>query len=1046
MKIDYRLALDLGTNSIGWCVYRLALRDADKDDSWKITAIQRMGVRIFSDGRSPKDLASLAASRRQARQARRRRDRMLKRKQQLLNQLIEFGLMPKDEAQRKVLVDLDPYTLRARGLKEALPPYYFGRAIFHLARKRGFRSGRKDFQTEENAKESGKIDSGIKRLREKLKSANCRTVGEYLSRLHDKREPVLARPASDGNYPVYLSRELVAEEFDALWKAQQSHNPDLLTQRAYEKLRDTILFQRKLRPVQPGKCLFERDQPRALLAHPLSQRFRILQELANLRIRLSPSRERALSRTERDELFTMLTLGYEGLSSNNEITWAKLKSVLSLPKQTEFNLDTSGRRGLKADTISIALSSSSALGQQWREWPVDRQNDFLHKIRKADHRAELSDVLPEEDFTESQLDAIFRVAGTMPDDFGSLSLAALKKIVPVLESNLINYSDAVVRAGYGHHSMFYSGELKDRLPYYGQCLPGYTQPRDPPSASTEEREYGRIPNPTVHVGLNQLRKVVNAIIRRYGHPKQIIVEVARDVGLSGENRRKLEKEQRENRERNERYGAELIKRGVRNSRENRQRLQLFEEIAKNDPLGAECIYSGERISLSRLFSEEIEIDHVLPFSRSLDDGIGNKVLCVRKANRYKGNRTPHVAFSDSPGGYNWKAILERAERLVPRKAKRFRENALEEFLKGNDFLARHLNDTAYFSRVAREYLTAICPPNCIWVSTGRLTFMLRGKWGLNRILSDADRKERTDHRHHAIDAAVIGACDRSLIKAMADAAHRAEERGENRLLEELPPPWAAFFDDIKSTVERIVVSHKPDHRLSGALHNETRYGLVEGPDKKGVSVVTVRAPLISLNNRADLTAIADSALRARLMEATEGFADGTSFKSALAAFSESTRVRRVRLRERWGVQPISNPHRERPSYVRTDDNYCYEVVRNGAGKWLGYAISRFAANRITRWSSDTGIEGDPLVMRLHIGDSLCVEDSNAKKICRVVKLSNSELVLAEHFEAGALKNRHSDPNDSFRYLRMSPKSLYDTKSRPIGVDELGYVNDPGFRE
>jgi CRISPR-associated endonuclease Csn1 len=1047
MKINYRLALDLDTHSIGWCVYRIIRDDtADNDhERWRISSIQRVGVRIFSDGRNPTDLASLAASRRMARQTRRRRERALKRKQQLINQLIEYGLMPRDTTERKALTSLDPYELRAKGLNEPLQPHHLGRAIFHLARKRGFRSGRKDLQTEENEKKLGKIQSGIDSLRAKIKNAQCKTVGQYLWRLHKNREPVLARPGANGSYPIYLARELVADEFDQLWKIQQAHHPELLTAHARDVLRDTILFQRKLKLVKPGKCLFERDQDRALLAHPLSQRFRILQELANLRIRSSPSQERSLTLEERNKLLTLLIMGGAAISKGL-LSWWEIKTALGLPKSFLFNLDTSGRRGLKADTVSIGLSEEAALGRAWRAWPAEKQGDFLHAIRKANRREELIPCLTEQGFRleDRQIDGVFRVLGIMPDEFGNISLAALEKIVPALESDVISYSDAVQIAGYSHHSMFYDGEQMNELPYYGQRLPGYVEPRDLPGASAAEREYGRIPNPTVHVGLNQLRKVVNAIIKRYGHPQQIIIEVARELGLSAENRRKLEKAQKENRERNEKYGEELVKRGIRNSRENRQRLQLFEEIANNDPLGAECIYSGERISRTKLFSDEIQIDHILPFSRSLDDGIGNKVLCVRRANRDKGNQTPFAAFNQR-ANYVWDEIIERAERLVPRKAKRFRENALEEFLKDKDFLARHLNDTAYFSRVAREYLTAICPPNCVWVSTGRLTAMLRGRWNLNRILSDADRKERTDHRRHAVDAAVIGACDRSLIKAMADAARRAEEHGESRLLKELPPPWPTFFDDLKSTVEKIVVSHKPDHSLAGKLHSDTIYGLAEKPDAKGHSLVVRRVSLASIAKRADLTDAVDPLLRNQLLAETEN-TDWPAFRELLSKFSQRTGVRRVRVAERLSVRAIGNPGRTKSNYVNNYGNYCYEIVRDARGKWQGYVVSLFEANRIEQFDRAMGVHGDPLIMRLHVNDTIATVGKDSRRLFRVARVTDRFVMLAEHFESGNLRIRHADEQDSFRYLFSGAFALKEMQARIAPVDVLGYVNDPGFQE
>ena len=135
-----------------------------------------------------------------------------------------------------------------------------------------------------------------------------------------------------------------------------------------------------------------------------------------------------------------------------------------------------------------------------------------------------------------------------------------------------------------------------------------------------------------------------------------MIELTREFGVSGEHRREIEKRQTENQERNRRYDAELERLGLRPNRENRLKLQLWEELGKEDALDRHCVYSGKRLSKTLLFSDEVEIDHILPFSRSLHDGIGNKVLCTRQANRDKGNRTPCEAFGHSHGSYNWDAI------------------------------------------------------------------------------------------------------------------------------------------------------------------------------------------------------------------------------------------------------------------------------------------------------------------------------------------------------------------------------------------------------
>ena len=82
--LRYRMALDLGSTSLGWALFRLDAQNTP-------TAIIKAGVRIFSDGRNPKDGSSLAVTRRAARAMRRRRDRLLKRKQRMQDKLIAYG-------------------------------------------------------------------------------------------------------------------------------------------------------------------------------------------------------------------------------------------------------------------------------------------------------------------------------------------------------------------------------------------------------------------------------------------------------------------------------------------------------------------------------------------------------------------------------------------------------------------------------------------------------------------------------------------------------------------------------------------------------------------------------------------------------------------------------------------------------------------------------------------------------------------------------------------------------------------------------------------
>src|SRR5690606_22612270 len=107
-------------------------------------------------------------------------------------------------------------------------------------------------------------------------------------------------------------------------------------------------------------------------------------------------------------------------------------------------------------------------------------------------------------------------------------------------------------------------------------------------------------------------------------------------------------------------------------------------------------------------------------------------------------------------------------------------------------------------------------------------------------------KNRKDHRHHAIDAIVIGVTDRRLLMQIAREAGLRGHEAASRMTADLSEPWEGFSDQGREIARGIVVSHRPDHgtaskaRLSkghdataGRLHNETAYGLTGEKDAKG---------------------------------------------------------------------------------------------------------------------------------------------------------------------------------------------------------------------
>ena len=225
--MKYRLALDLGSTSLGWAIVQL--NGAPRPEP---CAIVRAGVRIFPDGRNPKDGSSLAVTRRNARAMRRRRDRLLKRKARMHRLLVEHGFFPADETARKALETLNPYELRAKGLDAALTPAEFARALFHLNQRRGFKSNRR---TDKKDNDSGALKAAIGSLRAQLDPAGtdgkARTVGELLWRRMTNPDVLTVRARYreqrvtkedgktrvDKSYDLYVDRAMVEAEFDALW-------------------------------------------------------------------------------------------------------------------------------------------------------------------------------------------------------------------------------------------------------------------------------------------------------------------------------------------------------------------------------------------------------------------------------------------------------------------------------------------------------------------------------------------------------------------------------------------------------------------------------------------------------------------------------------------------------------------------------------------------------------------------------------------------------------------------------------------------------------
>lgn len=1085
-----RLGLDIGTNSIGWTLVHGDRRIID------------IGVRIFNDGRDPKSGASLAVDRRAARAMRRRRDRYLGRRSAFLQALVDAKLMPtnSDEAQliangkwgrwRKADGKFPaalPYELRARAITEKLEPYEIGRALFHLNQRRGFLSNRK---TERRQKpgEEGKIESGAKALDQAMAEADAETLGQFLAGRDGKR---VRMDSESQDYDFYPQRRHVEYEFARIWQEQAKHHPDLLTETARAALHRILFFQRPLKEPEVGVCTFVNSERRLPKAHPLFQERRLYEEVNQLEITAPGAASRKLTMDQRDTLIRILR-------ERKEVSFATLAGGKGLRLQSgeSFNKASETRLTLRGNEIYAAMADKKRFGQNdWANKTPEQQWRIVERLLEEEDPDQLHLFLTEECGLDDQ-QARETAKVRPPEGHGRLGETATRLILVELKKDVITYDKAVALAfPGGHHSDFRTSEVLDRLPYYGELLSSDIPPGSQVASDPPEKRWGKITNPTVHIGLRQLEKLVNAIIAVHGLPDQIVVELARDLKLN-----EKDKEDHSKRIRKDTADAQRRSRMLQgvdasgnptgapvaaDTGANRALLKLWEELNPANIADRRCPYCAEAIGMRQLFTEA-DIDHIIPYSRSLDDSAGNKVVAHRKCNRAKGNKTPYEKWGPHLDPDRWDRIATQVARLHKSKQWRFGPDAVARVEKDGGFLARQLTDTQYLSRLAGKYLRSLYPTKddgSVYVIPGRMTAMLRRLWGLNSILPDHNYvenkhsdapKNRLDHRHHAIDAAVTAVTTRSLLQRIARTAGLAEDRDLDRLFDDLEQPWPGFREELQDRLSRVTVSHKADHgqrgrpsphrdSTAGRLHNDTAYGLTDQLAKDGKTPIVVhRVPLTSLKPEdiSNSERIIDGALRTALQEAA-GARTGKDFEASLAKLrrdgsSKTNRngdrlfkgLRHVRVREPLNVIVVRNKAGKPYKAYKGDANARFDVWRPPNGRWVSHVVSMFDAHQ----PADSDTRPHPAakkVLSLRQNDALAIErDGGPREIVRVVKFStNGSMQLAACSEAGALKARDASPNDldPFRYINTSAGGLKTIKARQIRIDPLGRIFDPGPR-
>ena len=628
--MKWRLGLDLGTNSIGWCA--LELKDGMP------SGIIDMGVRVFHDGREPKTGESLAVQRRLARGVRRRRDRHNRQKRKVFGFFIEAGLA--SESSREEIKALDPYLLRTEGLDRKLESLELVRAFFHLTVRRGFKSNRKDLRAAD-----AELTKNIKKIanfNKTLDESGYRSIGEYLYNQKQQGKTVRFRPEESEFYP---ERSMYEDEFKLLRLKQETYYPSL----DWDKLYDLIFFQRPLAKQEKGKCQFYIDKERAHKALASSQRFRILQDINNLMMLDELGQKIGLSYAEKELLL-------EKLDDCNTMNFNKIRSLLKT--DNKFNLENRSDLSLNGNSTAYKMRKPQLLGENWDVLSLQEQDDLIEAIIDAESDEMVFNLLESLKLTQEQIDNVLNTS--FSSGVTKLSREFMYDCIVKMEGGeWLPYHEAVKEIGRHHSDFNIREDLLEQLPYYGQILKGSTLGARPDkvqdSLKDVELKYGKIGNPTVHVALNQLQKLVNALIIRFERPDEIVVELSRELKQSRDAKVEIAKRQKENKKTNDRIKEEFKAEGIdRPNSWDLKKFKLWEELGHNS-IARKCIYCGQTISRSQLTSNEIEIEHILPYSRTMMNSMGNLTVSHRKCNQVKGNRAPDEAFSSNPPGFDYES-------------------------------------------------------------------------------------------------------------------------------------------------------------------------------------------------------------------------------------------------------------------------------------------------------------------------------------------------------------------------------------------------------
>ena len=749
------LGLDIGVGSAAIAAYW--------ENSQGTKELAFLDSIIFSMPVEAESGALLNQERRSARLRRRQTKRSKNRKGKLLRIAKSLGL--KEEKLREIkgeyLLDL-----RLQAIRKKIELVELIHVLLYMQQNRGARHYKIQ---EDDALGKRSMAAILQERREQAKG---------------KREPwkIVVRISEEKDVPHknFYSRERYEQELQDILQEQCKHHPELkqLYQKAPSKafrsvnidsnfrvldaLKHAMSFQRPINwdLATIGKCeLKGKDYFHAHKAQPLFQEYRIEGLVQNLRWSMKDGellpkknvseKEMQLSPKEKDCIRKLLL-------SQAQLPFKDMYKALGRDPQGQKFTHHKGNKTSVKGNQTLAAMQKLGLEKEWQALDQTHQSFVISFLSELQDK----DLIYDEDFLNevhenfSKKDASFKKLGFE---------LQIEKIKPFLLSLAKHKNYGSLKAmGFDEKRASYSlWALQEMTQYMRKHNVGEKDAleavRDPKAVAEE----APIRNAVVLKSMQETLRLVQYANKKMealggaAAPSGLTFEMMRELGLSAEQKKEIEKIQKLNAKRNEEAIKKLAEAALPCSRHNIKRCRLWLEQKHL------CAYSGKTIAVSKL--EQTEIDHIIPRALGGGSGWSNLALCFSTLNAEKGDRTPYQAFSKTK---HWKAIQYLAQELKecgkslsnqdPRKRKDGYVHPL--ILKSQRLLTeedprenmniRELRDletietsTAYLAKLLGQKLylmyknrNAGFEKHQILSSRGRLTAFVRKEWGIGQIL------------------------------------------------------------------------------------------------------------------------------------------------------------------------------------------------------------------------------------------------------------------------------------------------------------------------